>query len=374
MALQVFFTGLAYFLRTATASSCSCGYSVNSTNSSSFAVFTSVLETDFLHLISLPTTDPNWQTQAYNVSSAAARGPYGKIAEVGNVIMNPIPDRNLWEGEGVHREDPGLQLWVRAGQSDGGMIGMGEITSARRDMQFGSFRVGMKMSNVSGTCGAFFWFDDNTQEIDIEFLSKEFDGNNNSLNLVVQTPQSAQAGYDAAGTPDFKVIQLPFAPDDGYHDYRFDWVPNRVSFYADGVWLEDMTDDIPSSPGGLFLNHWSNGDPKWSAGPPQTDAVLTVSYVKAYFNTSGSQNTGPCTKDPICEIPDQKVAPNPVAPNGGPNGSPNGGSPDGNQTGNTTFFTPQQSGSSRRISTGGQLGNLVLPLLTDIRKDQKVSG
>jgi beta-glucanase (GH16 family) len=37
------------------------------------------------------------------------------------------------------------------------MVRSGEIDSLRRDMRYGSFRVGMKMSDVPGTCAAFFW-------------------------------------------------------------------------------------------------------------------------------------------------------------------------------------------------------------------------
>lgn len=36
----------------------------------------------------------------------------------------------------------------------------------------------------------------------------------------------------------------------------------------------------------LILSHWSNGNPLWSAGPPTQDALMTVGYVKAYFNSS----------------------------------------------------------------------------------------
>lgn len=36
----------------------------------------------------------------------------------------------------------------------------------------------------------------------------------------------------------------------------------------------------------MILQHWSNGNPLWSGGPPPRDAVLTVSYVRAYFNSS----------------------------------------------------------------------------------------
>ena len=38
--------------------------------------------------------------------------------------------------------------------------------------------------------------------------------------------------------------------------------------------------------GRLFLDHWSNGSPAWSGGPPRRDATMSVLYVKAYFNST----------------------------------------------------------------------------------------
>jgi len=104
--------------------------------------------------------------------------------------------------------------------------------------------------------------------------------------LVLQSHQSQDQGFSAAGTPDFDVHQLSFQPDEGFHEYRFDWSPDAVKFYADGMLLRTMTKSIPTSPGHITLSHWSNGDPSWSAGPPTSDAVLTVQYLKGYFNSS----------------------------------------------------------------------------------------
>ena len=78
-----------------------------------------------------------------------------------------------------------------------------------------------------------------------------------------------------------------------------------------------LTEQIPTEGGGLFFNHWSNGDPKWSAGPPDADTVMTLSYVKGYFNstdTDRSQNAYKkrCPKfDPakVCPIPAQTSPP-----------------------------------------------------------------
>lgn len=63
---------------------------------------------------------------------------------------------------------PGLQLWVRGvnNLSDyvatdpserGKMVRVAEIDSLRDDIRYGSFRIGMKMAEVEGTCAAFFW-------------------------------------------------------------------------------------------------------------------------------------------------------------------------------------------------------------------------
>lgn len=62
-----------------------------------------------------------------------------------------------------------------------------------------------------------------------------------------------------------------------------------------------------------MLNHWSTGNPGWSGGPPAQDAVLTLSYVKAYFNSSNATREnewrGACAGESdwngrTCQIPD----------------------------------------------------------------------
>lgn len=165
------------------------------------------------------------------------------------------------------------------------------------------------------------YFND-TQEIDIEFLSKEFDRDNKvfPINLVVQTESSMKAGFDASDTGTYKRVDLTFDPTAEFHEYRFDYVPGHVFFYADSQLLADMQgEEIPSSPGHLILQHWSNGNPLWSGGPPDHDALLTVSYVKAYFNSSdpGRQSdlarqcakaTGEDGSGPVCVIPDVTAA------------------------------------------------------------------
>ena len=160
------------------------------------------------------------------------------------------------------------------------------------------------------------YFND-TQEIDIEFLSRESDSENDiyPLNLVLQTLESKQAGYDAIGTGSYRRVNLTFDPSAAFHEYRFDYLGDRVLFYADSKLLADMRGNgVPSVGGHLILSHWSNGNGNWSGGPPERDALLTVNYVKAYFNSSDpevlSEKVEACsssnatdTEDAVCAIP-----------------------------------------------------------------------
>lgn len=143
----------------------------------------------------------------------------------------------------------------------------------------------------------------------MEFLSKDFRTENSSypVHLVLQSP------FDASSTPGHAVANLPFDPRADFHEYRFDFVPGHVVFYADGDVLGTMDDpdSVPSSAGHLALNHWSNGNALWSGGPPVQDAAMEVRYVKAYFNSSDGARRGdfaarcvdPAAAGAVCAIP-----------------------------------------------------------------------
>jgi beta-glucanase (GH16 family) len=114
------------------------------------------------------------------------------------------------------------------------------------------------------------------------------------------------------------VANLTFDPTAAFHEYRMDLIPGGVVFYADGQQLAKMvTSFAPTEPGHMILTHWSNGNNLWSGGPPRVDAVMSVSYVKAYFNSSAperqklarSRCRDATLPEAVCKIPDQIVAP-----------------------------------------------------------------
>lgn len=157
----------------------------------------------------------------------------------------------------------------------------------------------------------------------MEILSSSLNSTSTPIYLVIQSPDAIAQGYNAANSGLCDVHQLPFEPSDDFHEYRFDWTRNGVIFYADGVPLKTMLWSYPTdTPGRLVISHWSNGNLLWSKGPPQRDAVTTISYVKAYYNSSDPVRNAAfharCPGSPdvgsICPIEDQVVVPTAVAP------------------------------------------------------------
>nr|OQO21013.1 hypothetical protein B0A51_12877 [Rachicladosporium sp. CCFEE 5018] len=285
---------------------CECGFSLQTSNSTA-TFFTHSIETDFLHISSVAYSGIEgtpWQPQIWNQTAAQSRGAYGRSNLLENIVPNPLPD-GTWSGPGARGGDPGLQLVVRKDLVDGIVTGA-ELATNRTDILYGTFRVWMKVTGVNGTCSAFFWYRNDTQEIDVEYLSK----NASIVNTILQSGAAAAHGFDAAGTSTYQKYNAGLALSDEYHEYRYDWLPDRVNFYLDGVKISTYTENVPDAPGHLLLSHWSNGNVGWSMGPPAEDAVLTVSYVKAYFNVTGSKEIPKCDSAPtVCQIPEQSGPP-----------------------------------------------------------------
>ncbi|TLS24446.1 hypothetical protein PpBr36_08776 [Pyricularia pennisetigena] len=304
-----------------TKADCECGYASPVSRENGDVLFTDLLETDFAHLTHLA-DNTDWLGQTWNKSSESARGQFGEVFSKDNIVPNPArSSRVIRVDTGVNGQPAGLDLIVRSKLVDD-MVPSAELDSARSDILWGSFRAGLKLTGDPGTCAAFFWYYNDTQEIDMEFLSQEFDASKNifPINLVLQSRAALEAGYNAQATGNFKKINLPFDPTRGFHEYRMDFLPRRVIFYVDGQALAEMTGDaVPDHPGHLILQHWSNGNALWSGGPPPRDAVLTVAYVRAYFNSSNEARKQDWEKrchdaaapGAVCQIPERVSVANP---------------------------------------------------------------
>lgn len=133
---------------------CECGYSIkNQKNDLETYTFTDMIETDFTRMNNM-VHNTDWVPTSYEVSAEKGRGEYGKIFDKENVVHR----REGSEEDPQPPEDAvrGLELVVDQELVDGHVPGA-EIDSARLDIHWGSFRVGMRTTDINGTCAAFFW-------------------------------------------------------------------------------------------------------------------------------------------------------------------------------------------------------------------------
>lgn len=104
------------------------------------------LETNFSSLADI-SKNHDWLRQEFNVTAQAGRGRFGKTFSLDNVESQ------------LNGNTKGLQLRVNR-QLESDSVLVAEVDSARVDLFWGSYRAGMKLTQISGTCAAFFWVSD----------------------------------------------------------------------------------------------------------------------------------------------------------------------------------------------------------------------
>ncbi|CAO3617726.1 unnamed protein product [Cunninghamella blakesleeana] len=179
-------------------------------------------------------------------------------------------------------------------------VSCGAMGTKRQDIFYGSFRSKMKLSGVNGTVAAMYFYHPDA-EIDIEILGSVYPSQAYFAihpGLVDEHNKASSLTHDNH--------YLSFDPSLDFHEYRFDWFQDRMEFYIDGIKAKTLITNVPSVPGRLMFSHWTDGNPKFSQGPPKTNAHMDIEYVVAIFNSSDlSQNNLNCkiTQTP-CSITD----------------------------------------------------------------------
>ena len=148
-----------------------------------------------------------------------------------------------------------------AGSLDGAEIASAEL------YKYGSYRTRIKVPDARSSITGFFLYEepDFEKEIDIEVF-------NDSSGRVMFT---TYAGGEETNNVRKK---LPFDPTKDFHEYRFDFYPERAEFYVDGELLHRFTEGLPEDPMRLYVNAWF---PTWLSGQrPGTDSHVHVDWVE----------------------------------------------------------------------------------------------
>ncbi|KAG0171936.1 hypothetical protein DFQ29_008634 [Apophysomyces sp. BC1021] len=193
----------------------------------------------------------------------------------------------VFDPSNIQLENGVVQLAVK---SNNGKPTCSSFGTKRADLLYGTFRISMKTTPVSGTVSAFFLFGNITSEIDIEALSRLQDPWQTYFTIHPQI-------YNKDGTASnvtHDEYAGEFNPTVEFHEYRFDWIPGAVKYYVDGQYINTLAQNIPDFPGRVMINHWTDGNPSFSGGPPTEDAILEIANMTLFFNSSEF------TSPPIC--------------------------------------------------------------------------
>ncbi|KAK7056750.1 hypothetical protein VNI00_002467 [Paramarasmius palmivorus] len=166
-----------------------------------------------------------------------------------------------------------------------GSVKSAEIFTKRKDILYGSFRMQAQVPSVPGVVFGFFTYINDSQEQDIEFLSSDAD----YYQRVSYTNQPGRFPNGEVDPDAHKDVVISGADFTTFGTHRIDWLPSRTTYSYAGSGLTSSTTiskNVPTTPSEFILNVWSNGDPGFSKGPPQADAIATVQWVHLYFNST----------------------------------------------------------------------------------------
>jgi beta-glucanase (GH16 family) len=142
----------------------------------------------------------------------------------------------------------------------------GEICSAEL-YKYGTYSARMKLPNAPSSITGFFLYAGPNlyNEIDIEIYNKP-DGN-------IMFTTYADGKMQRTATK-----ELGFDPTADFHEYTFDFYPDRLNFYVDGKLMQTWTDGMTTNSMHLLVNAWY---PNWLSGTkPTSDQYLLVDWIK----------------------------------------------------------------------------------------------
>ncbi|SMR55226.1 unnamed protein product [Zymoseptoria tritici ST99CH_1A5] len=153
------------------------------------------------------------------------------------------------------------------------------------------------LTDEAGICNGMFFYHNDSQEIDIEWISDPESTSNQGTNNGTRVMQYTNQGPH--GTEDSFEINGRASGDatSAVHEYRIDWTQGVSTFYLDGVTSSKLTVTFLRLLGrGLGMRgrefRSRNGDPDFTVGPPQNDAVFKIQRIVMRYNTTADGSRG----------------------------------------------------------------------------------
>lgn len=159
-----------------------------------------------------------------------------------------------------------------------------EFDAADYRFQFLSTRMYARVIGDAGTCASMFVYQSDTQEADIEFLTKDPKNVGQYTNQPGSTP-----GATSNAT-------LPVSIDQ-WAVHRYDWTLGTSTWYVNDEQVAQIQVNTPHVPLMVIFNNWSNGN-GWTGVMQVGDAAyLQIQWIEiAYNTTTTGGNQGPANR------------------------------------------------------------------------------
>lgn len=171
-----------------------------------------------------------------------------------------------------------LSLEPHAGTSRASNSFEGASVRTTRKTHYGRYQADIRPARGSGIVTGFFTYTGAAygtrhDEIDIEFLGRD--------------TTRIHLAWFRDGVLQSRFIDLGFDAAEDWHTYAFEWLPDRISWYVDGVLLfetENDSDTLPQKPSLLFANIWigDNSIKNWS-GEAEPGTVAASQFRSILF-------------------------------------------------------------------------------------------
>lgn len=180
-----------------------------------------------------------------------------------------------------------LQLKVPGGQTKS-PITCAEVTTSASNILYASARINAILTSEPGVVDGNFFYKNDCQEIDIEYLSDRSSQSNPGTGVAPPLQYTNQALDCNHDDNTHTTVAAPSDATTASHEYRIDWTKDKVVFYTDGTATKTLTTNVPTEAGTWIWNIWTNGDPGFTVGPPKNDAIFKISSITLFYNTTSS--------------------------------------------------------------------------------------
>jgi len=221
-------------------SQCLCGYYVP--------------ETD-MYFTSTNTLDPSL-FNSNSVQDSLNNQGWG----IDSKVINTSPVRmNYTTSNVMSTSGSNLQLLLSGGPANRSIAYGAQLSSNLRSILYGSFRFTAMTSSVPGAVQGMFYYQNDNSEIDLEILSRyTFVQPGGTRGTGLQMSIQPLTASSAAETANHSFTS--FDPTTSFHEYRFDWSDSEVVYFADSNKWGQFNQNIPTTPGPILINNWSNGN------------------------------------------------------------------------------------------------------------------